>query len=328
MIWEKVFASIGILTVVCILLNLLSVTYKFLRPSRLHKFLHDGEQTYAFITGATDGVGRSMAYELAKNGFNLVLHGRNNEKLQSITEDLHKQYPDIQTRQYMCDASKDLLEPSRMSALYKAVEGIHLSILINNVGGMGCLPPSCLFQAYESYTGEQIDTVLNVNLRFMAQLTRILIPLLDHTASKTTAGKKRQPSLIVNVASVGARGSPYLTVYAGAKAFVASFSNSLSMEMQMDGKDINVQALIVGETRSGSYNVKEGMMVPHSNSLARSALKMVGSDRETFVSGCLPHWIAKISVQIMPVYVSNMLFMSTIKKLKADHEKRIASITG
>ncbi|EZF25722.1 hypothetical protein H112_02031 [Trichophyton rubrum D6] len=326
MAWERLFACIGILTTVCIVLNLLSVAYKFLRPSKLHKYLHHGKQTYAFVTGATDGVGRSMAYELAKSGFNLILHGRNSEKLQAITEDLQTQYPAIETRKLVCDASKDLLDSSTLYNLHKVLKDVHISILINNVGGMGCLPPSCLYQAYESYTGEQIDTVINVNLRFMVQLTRILIPLLDHSTSKTAASNKRLPSLILNMGSVGAHGSPYISVYAGTKAFVASFSNSLSMEMKIDGKDINVQALIIGETRSATHIVKDGMMVPHSNSLARSALKMVGSDRETFVSGCFPHWMAKVFVQVMPVYVSNMLFADAIKKLKAAHEKRVASL--
>ncbi|KAM5472959.1 hypothetical protein MauCBS54593_002672 [Microsporum audouinii] len=318
----------GVATVVCILVNLLSVAYKFLHRSRLPKYLHDGKESYAFITGATDGIGRSMAYELAKNGFNLVLHGRNCEKLQAITEDLQDQYPAIKTRHFVCDASKDLLESSTLSGLRKVLQDIHLTILINNVGGMGCLPPDCLFQAYEAYTGEQIDTVLNVNIRFMVQLTRFIIPLLGHPPSTTSKKTKRQPSLILNMGSVAAHGSPYVSVYTGTKGFVAAFSNSLSMEMQMEGKDINVQVLILGEARSGSHIVKEGFLIPNSQVYARSALKRIGADRDAIVSGYFPHWIAMTMVQIMPESVSRRLFIDAVKEKKAAHKKRMASMSS
>ncbi|KAF3483868.1 testosterone 17-beta-dehydrogenase 3 [Arthroderma uncinatum] len=327
MIWEKFFAAIGIATVFFILLGLLSTAYTFLHPSRLPKYLHDGKESYAFITGATDGVGRSMAYELAKSGFNLVLHGRNSEKLYAITEDLNNQYPAIKTRHFVFDASKDLLEDSVLQDLYKVLQGIHLTILVNNVGGMGCLPPVNLFKAYESYEGDQIDTVLNVNIRFMTQLTRILLPLLDHGPISINSKKaKRQPSLILNMGSVAAHGSPYVSVYTGTKAFVASFSNSLSMEMQMEGKDINVQVLILGEARSGSHIVKEGFLIPNADTYARSALKRVGSDREAIISGYFPHWIAKTMVHILPERVSRQIFINAVKEKKEAHEKRMASL--
>ncbi|KAK2871727.1 hypothetical protein FQN49_002883 [Arthroderma sp. PD_2] len=327
MIWVKAFAAIGIATAFYVLLSLLSVMFTFLRPSRLPKYLHDGKDSYAFITRATDGVGRSMAYELAKSGFNLVLHGRNSEKLHAISEDLHDRYPAMKTRNFVCDASKDLLEPSVLLGLHKILQDIHLTILVNNVGGMGCLPPVNLFKAYGSYTGEQIDIVLNVNIRFMTQLTRILLPLLDHTVPATGSQKaKRQPSLILNMGSVGAHGSPYVSVYAGTKAFVASFSNSLSMEMRMEGKDINVQVLVLGETRSGSHIVKKGFLIPDSDTYARSALKRVGSDRHAIISGYFPHWIATTMVQVMPESISRGMFIKAVKEKKVVHEKRMASL--
>ena len=57
----------------------------YITPPALHRF-HHGADTYAVVTGASDGIGRAIARELYKRGFNLILHGRNEEKLWKAAE--------------------------------------------------------------------------------------------------------------------------------------------------------------------------------------------------------------------------------------------------
>lgn len=52
----------------------------YICPSSVKEFQH-GADTYALVTGASDGIGKAIAQELYRKGFNLILHGRNEEKL-------------------------------------------------------------------------------------------------------------------------------------------------------------------------------------------------------------------------------------------------------
>lgn len=59
----------------------------FLRPSDIGKYLH-GPAPYALITGSSDGIGKAVARELYDQGFNIILHGRNEEKTRKVAEEL------------------------------------------------------------------------------------------------------------------------------------------------------------------------------------------------------------------------------------------------
>ena len=62
----------------------------YITPSQLHRF-HHGADTYALVTGASDGIGRAIARELYRRGFNIILHGRNEEKLWKAAELIRKE---------------------------------------------------------------------------------------------------------------------------------------------------------------------------------------------------------------------------------------------
>ena len=83
-----VVADVNILSVLAMVLAIAHIYHildfiwlYFLRPSSVKRYLH-GRAPYAIVTGATDGIGRATAAELVTRGFNLILHGRNEEKMQ------------------------------------------------------------------------------------------------------------------------------------------------------------------------------------------------------------------------------------------------------
>ena len=97
-----VFAGIGVVLLIPKLYSLASFTWLyFLRPSSIKKYIH-GAPSYAIVTGATDGIGKSTAAELLRNGFNLIIHGRNAEKLARVRDELATGGRDV--RVWLADA--------------------------------------------------------------------------------------------------------------------------------------------------------------------------------------------------------------------------------
>ena len=104
--------------------------FYFLRPTSVRKYLH-GPAPYAVVTGATDGIGKATAIELFRRGFNLIIHGRNEAKVQKVVEEI-KAHGSGDVRYFLADAAKgghdfaQLLEP---------FSGLNITLAIHNVGG-------------------------------------------------------------------------------------------------------------------------------------------------------------------------------------------------
>ena len=133
------------------------------------------------ITGATDGLGRGLAEELAPSGDRLILHGRNEEKGEALLEELSpKATGDVEFRlahfkslDEVRDLADSLLEEER------------IDVLVNNAG-IGTAGPR-----EESDDGYELTFQVNYLAPFL--LTRRLVPLIERSA----------PSRIVNVSSAG-----------------------------------------------------------------------------------------------------------------------------
>lgn len=107
--------------------------FHFLRPASYQKFLH-GAPPYAVITGSTDGIGRGLAKALYAKGFNLILHGRNEEKMKKVVDEIRALHnrKDGDIRYFIADAS----EPSHdFESIAKNYEDLNVTVFINNVGG-------------------------------------------------------------------------------------------------------------------------------------------------------------------------------------------------
>ncbi|EFW15313.1 short chain dehydrogenase [Coccidioides posadasii str. Silveira] len=299
---------IGALAILYVLLKLSATIYVFIRPSRLSKYLRKDVDTYALITGATDGIGLGFARELCRQGFGVILHGRCQHKLQRTRDILKDEYPDAQIRTFICDAA--LLNPPEVfDSLARELQDVNLTVLINNVGGQAGSVQGP-YKSYLDYTHEQIDRVISVNTRFMTQLTRVLLPLLDRNG----------PSLILNMSSFAARGTPYVAVYSATKGYVKTFSAALAMEMRMQKKKIDVVALNVAEVQSGSHTVPTSLFIPTGRQFARSALKNVGYGSET-VEGYWPHAVQGVFVDMIPEWMRQITVMRAVRS-------RIAALPG
>ncbi|KAJ7207062.1 putative short chain dehydrogenase/reductase [Mycena pura] len=234
-----------------------------LRPSSLPRYLHGETTPWALVTGASDGIGKGFAKELLAAGFNVILHGRNPTKLANLKREFAARYPNREIDIAVADVSAAGSE----RAVVKVVGDRRLTVLVNNVGGHP--GGRADYRSLEDFGGEDLDLNINMNARFPAQLTRQLIPVL----------RKNQPSLIINIGSLGAVSAPpYLTIYSGTKAFNKAFSYSLCAELRHDPstKDIEVLFIQVGEVVSNTYLLSESLVSPSAERFAKAALNRVG----------------------------------------------------
>ena len=140
-----------------------------------------GEATI-LVTGATDGLGRSVAQELAGKGATVLLHGRNMERLRVALDELREQTGNEKLRYYLADLSS--LAAVRDLATRIILEHDSLDVLVNNAGIIAR-------ERSESEDGHELTFTVNYLSHFL--LTRLLLPLLKDSA----------PARTVNVASAG-----------------------------------------------------------------------------------------------------------------------------
>ncbi|HWC37546.1 MAG TPA: SDR family NAD(P)-dependent oxidoreductase [Acidimicrobiales bacterium] len=139
------------------------------------------------ITGATDGLGKALALELASAGATLLLHGRDDRRGQETINDIRATAPSSSLHWHRADLSS--LEEVRDLASAVAAEHERLDVLVNNAGVGSTLPGDG--KRMESADGFELRFAVNYLATFL--LTRLLQPLLVRSA----------PSRIVNVSSAG-----------------------------------------------------------------------------------------------------------------------------
>ncbi|GAB7349444.1 hypothetical protein MBLNU459_g8550t1 [Dothideomycetes sp. NU459] len=288
--------------------KLATFAWIYLRPSSLHRY-HHGEpgSKWALVTGASDGIGQGFAESLSAEGFNVLLHGRNPEKLAGVKERLEKRFPALQYRIVTADAFDQQVDLEKIASAARGLPG-KLTILVNNVGGQPLEPNfPCMTEIEASY----VDKIINLNARFPIQLTAALLPLLSTNS----------PSLVMNVSSMaGVMGVPYLTVYSCSKAFNYCFSQALKAELAAEGHDIEVLGIIVGNVISNSNKVHRAGFTCTSSQLASEALARVGSG-DSNVWAWYRHALQGNMMLMMPEPLIHLALGKAMKEQKAASEK-------
>jgi short-subunit dehydrogenase len=184
----------------------------------------------AFITGATSGIGLAFATLLSKQGYTLILHGRNQNKL----DDLAKSIPNVHLT-----ITADLSVSKQVDHVINELEkfGSPINIAINNAG----------FGLYGKHTEleeQNIEAMLAVNISAVTKLSRYFSSCM----AKNGEGK------ILNVASTAAyQPQPYFASYAASKAYVASFTEALALEVKSSG--VSLTCLSPGRTDTGFFEL-------------------------------------------------------------------------
>ncbi len=166
----------------------------------------------AIVTGASRGIGRALAMELAKSGCRLLLTALEENELSTLSNELRLKFS-VPVEATACDLS----DPESRKNLVNWIQNWKEppDILINNAG-LG------YFGRFEGSDWNRIEKTIALNISALIHLTYELIPIL----------KKRPSAKIVNISSGMAR-LPYpgLAVYGATKGFASSFSESLASEL-------------------------------------------------------------------------------------------------
>ena len=185
---------------------------------------------YALITGASKGIGKSIATELAGLGYKLMLVARSEAELKSLAGQLQQEYKI--TAKYL---AIDLSAENAVSdvANWCKSQTSSLNILINNAG-------YGLWGNFEQLAIADQLNMLQLNVNAVVALTHHLLPVL----------KTQKQSYVLNIASTAAyQALPTLAVYAASKAFTLSYSRALRFELQ--DSTVSVSCLCPGPTETG-----------------------------------------------------------------------------
>jgi len=283
-------------------------------PKALNKYTTSarGESVWALVTGSSDGIGKGFAEELCSRGVNVILHGRNEAKLHIVRAGLLERWRDRQVRVLVLDASADASNEAKLDEALKSLEDVELRILINNVGGNGTVTP--LWAPLSARSSSDVGQFIDINARFTTEVTRVMLPLLI---------KHREPSLILNVGSaISEFAVPYLEMYSGTKAYMATLSKSLRVEMKVEGNAVEVMHLQVGmvATEREKYRVP-GFMTPSSRGFAMNALDLVRCGQDE----AWPHWPHAVQfgfIRAMPGWLRERVFLGIVAKERAAAAKQ------
>jgi len=199
-----------------------------------------------FITGATAGIGKVTARELARQDFHVIIHGRDAKKTQDCVEELKKETRNTKIDFLVGDLSN--LEDARRIAKEYKERFTALDILINNAGGV--------YQKRE-LTPEGYEKTLVTNHLSHFIITNQLLDLLKRSA----------PSRIINVASIShfqgkwnpgdinfSKGYGVLKAYSNSKLYNVLFTKYLSELVKQDGITVNCLHPGVVKTKIGHKN--------------------------------------------------------------------------
>lgn len=211
----------------------------------------------ALVTGASRGIGRSIALALADNGAHVILVARNAELLESVKSEIESQGGTAQV--IVADLSSEE-SPERIA---QELQSDSLDILVNNAGGNSFMSPvqSMRFSGWKK--------TIQLNLDSVVGLTQALIPRLINSGHGS----------VINVSSVaGLNGSPFMSHYGAAKAALISFSRSLAVELASQG--VRVNSLVPGWIETDLTDFLRGTKEAEAGALARVPMARWGRPEE------------------------------------------------
>ncbi|CAI2376139.1 unnamed protein product [Moneuplotes crassus] len=221
-----------------------------------------GKGSWVVITGPTGGIGSEYCKQLAKQGFNLVLLGRNKQKLDDLEAELKRDHPQLKTKIVVADFGEDI-SPEFYEKLYDQMKDLDVSMLINNAAWLkityfGDLPPA-----------ETLSRA-KLNMGGPALLISFFINDFLKRATKTA---------IINISSLGSTFPfPYTADYSGSKRFLSLLSYYLHDNY---GDKIDVQDLNPGvvTTKLGEY--RDGPEAISPERCVKSSLRDLGQEFST-----------------------------------------------
>ena len=185
----------------------------------------------ALVTGASSGIGRDIARELAKRNIDLIIVARDEEKLNELKNSITNVNVEV--------ISKDLSNSNNCKELYEQVKTKDIDILINNAGF------GVFGEFWETSLEKEID-MINTNVVAMHILTKLFLQNM----------KKKNQGYILNVASIaGFMPGPLMASYYSTKSYVVRLTQALKEELNKENSNVKLSALCPGPVDTNFNNV-------------------------------------------------------------------------
>lgn len=181
---------------------------------------------YAMITGASSGIGREFARQLARKGYSLILVARREIRLKKLAEELEKYGSHAKI------IAADLSQPEECVRVIKETADLPIKIFINNAG----------FGACGNFTDTDAETelqMIDVNVKAMHLLMKLMLKKME---------KQGKSGYILNVASSAGLlpAGPFMATYYATKAYMVSLARAVAVEQRSKRSHIYVGALCPG----------------------------------------------------------------------------------
>lgn len=250
----------------------------------------------ALITGASSGLGREFAKQLAHQGYNLVVVARREKLLKALLRELSE----VKVTIFV----KDLTEDSAVEDLFKYLSNqyIPISLLINNAG----------FGDYDRFDQADIgklQNMINLNIKVLTDLTYYFGQQMI----------RRQSGYILNVASTAAfQPGPMMATYFATKHYVLALSEAVAYEWKSEG--VKVCALCPGPTKTEFFDhadmtnskMMKSLKIPSAEEVSRYGLESLFSGKTVAVHG----FFNRLLVFVGHFSPRNSLTAMTAKALK------------
>ncbi|HEV2341482.1 MAG TPA: SDR family oxidoreductase [Candidatus Acidoferrales bacterium] len=224
---------------------------------------------WALVTGASAGIGRALAEELAASSTNLVLTARRRDRLEQLASALGNKHG-VRTEIVVADLARPEA-PGQINTFLKG-KGIEIELLVNNAG----------FGAYGAFHESELSRdleMVQVNCAAVVELTRIFLP-------EMVARKHGDILIVASVA--GYQAVPYISLYAATKAFDLNFAVGIAEEVRRHG--VHVCALCPGSTTTEFREVagqppRTFRGAETAEKVARVALNALAKGKSSVISG-------------------------------------------
>jgi len=248
----------------------------------------------ALITGASSGIGRDMAKELAEKEYDLILVARDAEKLQEVKKQLKTNVTVIST---------DLSNSENCKNVYNQVKEKFDSIdlLINNAG----------FGEFGFLTETNLDkeiNLINTNITAVHILTKLFLKDM----------KEKNQGHILNVASIaGFLPGPLMAAYYSSKSYVLRLSQSIREELKKQKSNVKISVLCPGPVNTNFNNVAGVKFALHSLSseyVAKYAINKTLKNKFLIIPGITIKLTAFASKIIPSIILSKFVYISQKRK--------------
>jgi len=244
--------------------------------------------SWAMVTGATDGIGKGLAFEFARIGLNVIIISRTQSKLEECAKEIQAKYPKVEVKILAIDFNN--FNEAERKKVADLIANLEIGVLVNNVGVSYPYP-----QYYYELTDEKVNEMITLNVNSTSWMTRVVLPGMV----------QRKKGAIVNMSSAaGVSVSPLLAGYSGAKGYVAQFSRSLNAELK--GKGIHVQCQVPLFVATKLAKIRNASLtVPSPEGFARSSVAAIGYD--AVISPYWSHMLQMYLMASLPAFLVNKI---------------------